>query len=241
MALPKKTIIRDLEIAEVREPGFDPVVGERVWIALRVRSASTQRVASDVEVTFNAGQSPVNVITDGEGWAFFVYEAEQARDVEVIATLLSVEGEPGTAPSHSFRFKSLAASGWEGAMIQLNDEVSEIWGVPTLFPRITQAHTIRLMVDDPGSPLLGREICLGLKGNSSPEVLGITTQPALGESRILTAEGLIWHCNGTCRGAYNLQLEASRLLKQSPLNAISLGPVPPGGLPADTVFRAGEQ
>lgn len=241
MALPQESVIRDLEIAEVREPEFDPVVGESVWIAVRVRSSSTQRAASGAEVTFTAEQSPVSVITDGEGWAGFAYKAEQARDVEVIATLLNVEDEPGTAPTHNFRFKSLAAGVWDDARIQLNDEVSETWGVPTLFPRITQAHTIRLLVDSPASPLIGREICLGLKGHSSPEALAITTQPALGESRVLTAEGLIWQCNGTFSGAYNLQLEASRLLKQSPLNAISLGPVLPGELPADSIFRAGDQ
>jgi hypothetical protein len=240
MAL-QKPVIRDLEIAEVREPEFDPVVGESVWIALRVRSSSTQRAASGTKVTFTAEQSPISVMTDGEGWAGFAYKAEQARDVEVIATVLNVEDEPGTAPTHRFRFKSLAANGWEGARIQLNNEVSETWGVDTLFPRITQAHTIRLMVDSPDNPLLGREICLGFKGHSSPEELGVTTQPALGQSRVLTADGLSWQCNGTFSGAYNLQLEASRLLKQSPLNAISLGPVPPGELPADIVFGAGDQ
>ncbi|MBN6773990.1 hypothetical protein JRG42_10185 [Pseudomonas granadensis] len=241
MALPQKTSIRDLEIVEVREPEFDPVVGESVWIAVRVRSSSTQRAASGAQVTFTAEQSPVSVITDGEGWAGFAYKAEQARDVEVIATLLNVEDEPETAPTHSFRFKSLAASGWEGARIQLNNEVPKIWGVSTLFPRITQAHTIRLIVDGPDNPLLGREICLGLKGHSSPEVLGVTTQPALGQSRVLTADGLSWQCNGTFSGAYNLQLAASRLLKQSPLNAISLGPMPPGELPADSIVRTGDQ
>lgn len=241
MAVPQKTLLRDLEIVEVREPEFDPVVGESVWIALRIRSSSTQRAASGVEVTFTAEQSPVRVITDGEGWARYAYKAEQARDVEVIATLLNVEDEPGTAPTHSFSFKSLAASGWDDARIQLDNEASEPWGVPTLFPRTAQAHTIRLVVDNLGSPLLGREIYLGLKGHSSAEALGFTTQPALGESRVLTAEGLIWQCNGTFSWAYNLQLVASRLLKQSPLNAISLGPVTPGGLPADIIFRAGDQ
>lgn len=240
MAL-QEPVIRDLEIAEVREPEFDPVVGESVLIAVRVRSSSTQRAAAGAEVTFTAEQGPESVATDGEGWACFAYKAEQVRDVEVIATVPNVTDEPGTAHTHSFRFKSLAANGWEGATIQLNNEVPKIWGVSTLFPRITQSHTIRLMVDGPDNPLLGREICLGLKGHSSPEELGVTTQPELGESRILTADGLSWQCNGTFSGAYNLQLEASRLLKQSPLNAISLGPVPPGELPADSIFRAGDQ
>jgi hypothetical protein len=53
---------------------------------------------------------------------------------------------------------------------------------------------------------------------------------------------LSWQCTGTIGGAYALQLAASRLLDQSPVNAMSLGAfTPTTGLPAGIVYRVGEQ
>ncbi|UVM51771.1 hypothetical protein LOY38_06930 [Pseudomonas sp. B21-015] len=233
-----------IEIGEVREAAFDPVVGESVWLGINVRSSGTRRAASGVEVVFTAELEHARVETDGEGWAYFAYKAEQAKDVQVVvATLEGVSDGAEADPFHTFRFKVLAAGVWDDARIQLNADVpSTVWGEETRFPRTTQAHTIKLVVDNASSHLLGRDVCLGLKGDSLPSELGITNvQPALGVARALTAEGLSWQCTGTIGGAYNLQLEASRLLKQSPVNAMSLGPVPSAGLPAAIVYRVGNQ
>jgi len=221
-----------IEIGEVREAAIDPVVGEIVRLGVKVRASGTQRAASGVDVVFTAEQEPVRVKTDGKGWAYFAYKAEQAKDVQVVATLESVGDGTEAALSHTFRFKALAAGVWDDAKIQLNTEVpATVWGEETRFPRIPQAHTIKLVVDNASSHLLGRDVCLGLKGYSLPSELGITNvQPALGVARKLTAAGLSWQCTSTIGGACNLQLEASRLLKQSPVNAMSLGPM----LPAQT-------
>jgi hypothetical protein len=216
-----------VEIGKVREATFDPQVGEAVLLEVNVLASGTRSAASDVEVLFTAEPGPetVRVKTDGNGWARFPYTAKQAGDMEVIATL---EGVDSKTASHTFRFKALEAGVWGDAKIQLNAEVpATVWGEETRFPRISQAHTIELVVDNASSHLLGRDVCLGMKGYSLPSELGITNvQPALGVARTLTAAGLSWQCTGTIGGAYNLQLEASRLLKQSPVNAMSLGPMP---------------
>ncbi|WP_174823948.1 hypothetical protein [Pseudomonas sp. DTU12.3] len=224
----------EAEIVEVREPTFDPQVGENVVMGLKIRLSQTRHAASGIEVTFWAGQTPVRVVTDSEGWAFFSWKVVSAGDIEVLATLDQLDEALNPARSHVFKFTSLNAGVWNDALIQLNDLGKTVWGEKTLFPRISQVHTIRLSVDKAASHLLNRDICLGLKGYSTARELGLTSvQPALGTYRQLTSAGLSWQCTGTIGGAYALQLEASRLLKQSPLNPMSLGPVPSAGQSED--------
>lgn len=231
-----------VEIGQVREATFDPVVGESVVLALRVRSSSTQLAASNIEVIFTVEQTPWRVGTDDTGWASFTYKADRPGDVVVVATLDSVNDGPEAAPLHTFRFKALAAGVWDDAQIQLNTDSVTVWGAETRFPRLTQSHTVKLSVANANSPLLGRDVCLGLKGYSSASELGLTVTPALGESRRLTSAGLSWQCTGTIGGAYALQLAASRLLMKSPVNAMSLGAfIPTTGLPAGITYRVGDQ
>ena len=229
-----------VEIGQVREATFDPVVGESVALSLRVRSSSTQLAASNVGVIFTVEQTPWRVETDENGWASFPYKAERPGDVVVVATLDSVNDGPEVAPIHTFRFKALAAGVWDDARIQLNTESATVWGAETRFPRLTQPHTVTLSVANVNSPLLGRDVCLGLKGYSSASELGLTSvTPPLGESRLLTSAGLSWQCTGTIGGAYGLQLAASRLLNQSPVNAMSLGAFIP--TTAGVTYRVGDQ
>ncbi|MHA3736725.1 hypothetical protein ACXR0M_13775 [Pseudomonas sp. Eth.TT006] len=217
----------NIEIDEVREASFDPMVGESVWLAIKVRSLGSRRSMAGIDVTFTVGQSSVRVKTQDDGWARFAFPATQVGTVEVVATLESANARQGSAPFHTFRFQALAANVWDDARIQLaTDSPKTVWGAETCFPRM-QTYTIRLWVDNPDSHLLGRAITLGLKGYSSARDLGLTSvQPALGVPRTLTANGLSWQFTGTKGGAHFLQLEAYRLLKLSPLNAMSLGPIP---------------
>ncbi|EZP31484.1 hypothetical protein [Pseudomonas sp. RIT288] len=222
----------DAEIAEVRNPTFDPLVGESVVMGLKIRLSGTRHAASGVEVIFRAGPDIVRVMTNGEGWALFSWKVSRVGDMEVLATLDNLNEEVlDSARSHTFEFTALAANVWNDALIQLNTEPKTAWGERTLFPRTPQVHTITLLVDNATSHLLNRDICLGLKGYSSARELGLTSvEPALGVYRRLTSAGLSWRCIGTIGGAYDLQVEASRLLNLSPLNPMSLGPVPATGL-----------
>lgn len=237
MSQQKLTGLNAVEIGEVREATFDPQVDESVWLAVKVLASETRSAASDVEVLFTTEPGPetVRVKTDGNGWARFAYTTQQAGDVEVIATL---DGVDLKTASHTFRFKALETGVWDAARIQVNDDASITpWGEETKFPRTQVAHTINLSVDE-GSSLLGRDIRMGLTGYSSPSELEITSvQPALGVNRTLTSAGLSWQITSTKGGAYELQLEASRILKLSPPNAMSLGPEPSDELPANIVYR----
>ena len=230
------------EVVQVREAVIDPVVGETVRLGVKVGMSGTRRVASGVDVLYKAAeQKEVRVKTDDEGWSYYAYKAEQAGDVQVLATLDSFSAGSRQVMAHTFEFKALAANVWDDAQMQLNTEVPlTVWGAETRFPRVAQAHTIKLVVDNASSHLRGRDISLGLKGYSLAAELGITSVvPALGVARTLGAGGLSWSVTGTIGGAYNLQLEASRLLKLSPLNAMSLGAVPAVGQ-ADGIVSVAE-
>lgn len=208
-------------IGEVREAGVDPVVGESVMMAVRVVYSSDRTAASEVPVLFSVRTEETRVDTDGQGWACFNYTAAAPGGVEVIATV----GESGERASHTFRFEMLAAGVWDGAQFQLDDGQATIWGEEAGFPRVSQRHIVRL-IPTPGSHLIGREICLGLKSYLPASALDMKITPALGIDRPLTDQGLSWECIGTGGGAYALQLAASRILKLSPSNTMSLGAEP---------------
>ncbi|MHC8349258.1 hypothetical protein ACYZT7_07695 [Pseudomonas sp. RT4P38] len=217
-------------IGDWRLPLFDPMVGQSVFLELQALSSGNRNAAEGVAVLFKvAEQQPtVRVVTNGEGWARFAYKAEQAGDIEVIATLDIVNDGAREASSHTFRFTALDAEVWDDARIQLNAEPTvSVWGEGTLFPRTSAPHTVKLAVTRLNSHLLGREISLGLTGDSSMIELGITkVEPALGAARKLTEEGLSWTFTGGPGGAYALALRASRILRQSPVNRMSLGGTP---------------
>ncbi|MHC8409920.1 hypothetical protein ACYZTR_07030 [Pseudomonas sp. Hz4] len=209
-------------ITKVREASFDPQVGETVWLGLEARTSGVRVAASGITVHFRVGEQQVSVLTNSEGWADFAYKAEHASDVKVTATL-ELEGAGGQmGPSHTFDVTTLAAGVWDAAQIGLNSSLPEQWGVQVLFPRTSRTETVKLSVDA-SSPLLGRDISLGLNGYSKPSELGVTLTPALGVARPLTAAGLSWTLKGTPGGACTLFLNASRILKRSPYNPVSLG------------------
>ncbi|MHC8337912.1 hypothetical protein [Pseudomonas sp. HLT2-19-2] len=216
-------------IGDHRISHFDPAVGESVFLELQALSPASRMAASGVPVLFKTeAPQPVRVVTNGGGWARFAYKAEHAGDIEVVATLDVVNDGAQEAPSHTFFVKALEAEVWNDARIQLNAEpTTSVWGDDTLFPRISPSHTVKLAVTRSNSHLLGREISLGWTGDSSASELGITKlEPKLGVARTLTPEGLSWTFTGGPGGAYALALRASRILKHSPVNRMSLGGTP---------------
>ncbi|MCW1243934.1 hypothetical protein OC610_05915 [Pseudomonas sp. SAICEU22] len=208
-------------IGEVHEASIDPMVGESVMMAIKVVSSTDRTAASAVSVVFSVRQVSKQVATDSQGWARFTYTADETGEVQVIATL----GESEGGPSHTFRFEILAAGVWGGAQFQFDNDPVTAWGQEAGFPRLSQRHTVRLMPTS-GSSLIGRDICLGLKSYLSASALGLTVTPALGSYRPLTDQGLSWECVGTGAGAYAFQLAASRILKLSPDNTMSLTRMP---------------
>lgn len=206
-----------LLIADVREATFDPISAESVPLALKVVLSENRTAAAGVSIIFAAErEEEVPVTTDDEGWARYIYTADAPGNVAVTAKLAGSE-----EPLHTFRLKVLAAGFWDDAMFQFDTSGPAVWGQEAGFPRKAQRHTVWLK-PAPGSPLIDRDICLGLKSYLSASALGLTVAPALGISRPLTAEGLSWDCTGTGEGAYALQLAASRVLKLSPDNTMSL-------------------
>ncbi|MFW9267518.1 hypothetical protein ACLK1G_09985 [Pseudomonas sp. NR3] len=217
----KDSTLDTLLIEEVREATFDPVSGESVPLALKVVRSPDRVAAAEVAVLFApAGQEPISIKTNGEGWANYTYTANDEGDKEVVASLDGLED----GPTHTFHLNVLAAGFWGGAMFQFDGGEAEEWGKTAGFPRISQSHTVKFKAD-PEGPLKGREFCLGLTGYSSVTELGVTVTPELGIYRPLPANGeLEWSFNFTGQkgGAFGLKLASPRILKHSPMNVMSL-------------------
>ncbi|WP_028622869.1 hypothetical protein [Pseudomonas sp. Ant30-3] len=97
-----------MQIMEVREASFDPIVGQTVWLELRTQSYYTQRTVQDIEVAFKHGATEMAVLTAANGWARFPFTPTQPGDVAVIATVNSPY-DGLAAPAHTFNVKVLAA------------------------------------------------------------------------------------------------------------------------------------
>ncbi|EJM16116.1 hypothetical protein PMI21_03043 [Pseudomonas sp. GM18] len=94
-------------ITEVREPSFDPVVGETVDMQIKTQSFYTQREVPGLLLTFRHGEVSTPVPTLESGWAVFHFTATRAGPVEVIATVPSPYDGPAGAVSHTFSFMVL--------------------------------------------------------------------------------------------------------------------------------------
>ena len=213
-----------LDIVEVREATVDPVMGESVRLGVKVLSYYTQQSVSGLEVFFN----DVGAQTREDGWALCDYPAEEVGPQEVSVSPRSpYYGDQFPEPMQ-LTFETLATSPWLDAKFQLDVGLSDIWGTNTGFPRRGKTHTVKLILNDPKSRLIGREVSLAWTG-TSPAELDITVSDAeLGVARRLPEDGLSWHfkCGDIKNGSFALQLVASRLLEKSPANAMSLGSTP---------------
>lgn len=213
-----------LDIVEPREATIDPVVGESVRLGVKVLSHYTQQSESGLEVFFNDAGAQ----TRADGWALCDYSAEEAGPHEVSVIPRSpYYGDQYPEPTQ-LTFETLATDPWLDAIFQLDDGLSDMWGKNTGFPRRGKTHTVKLILNAPNSPLIGREVSLAWTG-TSPAELGITvSDAALGVARVLTKDGLSWRlaCGDIKNGSFALHLVASRLLKKSPANAMSLGSTP---------------
>ncbi|SDP46851.1 hypothetical protein SAMN04489798_5876 [Pseudomonas arsenicoxydans] len=217
-------------VIEGREVSSDLEVGQSIRLELIVffdGPSDPRLAASDITVIFNAGETPTRVVTDSHGKAGFFYTATQPGPVAVTA-ILDIENKGDAAPSHTFHFVVLTAGVWDDAYSELlNGGEPRGWGGPPLFPPIGQTFFLKLSVANVDSALIGRDICLGQKGDISVSELGLTVEPALGVSRKMLLSGLTWQCRGTAGGAFGFQLAASRLLNLSPIHRMSLGSASP--------------
>ncbi|WP_338799855.1 hypothetical protein V9L13_14325 [Pseudomonas sp. RSB 5.4] len=211
-----------LRIEDWRESAVDPVIGkDKAWSWARVVSAFTGQAVAQVAVQWKSADSSDSVVSDALGWSGFGLVPSSPGQQNVVANVHSPFD--GYEEQRALSFKALARNPWEDVRVRFDGHDEHPWGSHTYFPRRNGSHAIEVLLPD-DSPLLDRELTLGLTG-TGPAELGLSFEPALGASRRPSAIGLRYslRCADLTDGGFALRLGAERLANLSPANAMSLG------------------
>lgn len=207
-----------------REPAVDPVAGQdQALMAVQVFSHFTQRAVEQVAVQWHAAEQTVEVKTDAEGWSVFACAPGVAEPLLVDARVLSLYDE--FVEKCPMTVQVLASDPWEDLRIEFDGKSAQPWSQTTCFPRRKGQHLLKVSAVA-NSPLLGRELTLGMTGTGPSELdMNFVPRNALGTPRPLTRDGLEYTLTvGDLKdGAFALRMGASRLAKLSPANAMSVG------------------
>jgi hypothetical protein len=212
-----------LRIVAHQQAAVDPVIGQdSAWQWVRVVSAFSGQPVAQAEVVWTAqGQSSV-VASDERGWSGYAFATTDAGEHPIEARVLS--RFDGYAEQRALSVTALASDPWAGVLVRFDGRAAQPWGGQTYFPRRKGEHLIEILAEE-GSPLLDRQLTLGLTG-TGPSALGLSFQgPGLGVPRWFSSVGLqyILKCGDLKDGGFALRLAAERLANLSPANAMSLG------------------
>ena len=205
-----------------RESPVDPVVGQDpAWLWIQVFSHFTGLAVDQVPVKWTAVGSSVKP-TDVKGWSGFAVAPASSGRLRVKAAVTSPYN--GYQEEHSMEVRALASDPWAGLMASFDGASAQLWSEKTYFPRRKGEHMLKLWAPA-DSPLLNRELKLGMTG-SGPAELGIRFLPeALGVPRMFHDVGMEYSfkVDDLKNGSFGLCLSSERLASLSPANAMSLG------------------
>ncbi|MCF4994295.1 hypothetical protein GIW70_07670 [Pseudomonas syringae] len=213
-----------IRIEASREASVDPVIGQApAWLWLQVFSHYTAHAVEHVPVTWLTQKGSVEVPTDANGWAGFAFEPNLAGTQDVSAEIASRYDD--FVHKRTMPVTVLASDPWAGLLVSFDGMLEQPWGEKTYFPRRKGQHRIEFSAEK-DSPLVGRELTLGLTG-TGPAELGLRFSPstALGMPRPFLGSFLEYEFEGgdIKDGGFALRLGAERLASLSPANAMSLG------------------
>lgn len=205
-----------------RESPVDPVVGQDpAWLWVQVFSHFTGLAVDQVPVKWTALGSSVKP-TDAEGWSGFAVAPASAGPHGVKAVVISPYD--GYEEERSMKVTALASNPWAKLMVSFDGASAQPWGEKTYFPRRKGGHMLKLWAPA-DSPLLNRELKLGMTG-SGPDELGIRfLSEALGVPRMFHEVGMEYSfkVDDLKDGSFGLCLASERLASLSSVNAMSVG------------------
>ncbi|MBP4001210.1 MULTISPECIES: Ig-like domain-containing protein [Pseudomonas fluorescens group] len=212
-----------LRLMELRGPAIDPVVGmDKAWIWARVVSHFSGEPVAGATVTWEAGDTTVEVKTDDEGKSGFAYEPKSSGVHPVTGSIIS--RFDNFQESRSTECNALEVDPWEQMLSAFDESPQHRLGTKTCFPRRNAEHVLEVAAPV-GNALIGRTLTLGMSGDG-PDELGIAFKPdnTLGLARVF---------NGTLQfpfsvkdrkdGSFALRLAAERLGRLSPSMNMSVG------------------
>jgi hypothetical protein len=156
--------------------------------------------------------------TDDNGWAYFDYKPTSEGDFTIMASADSPYYQTGTV-SETFAVKALATDPWK-AVLAVSDGVETPWSEKTGYPNRGADYPLRIKVP---AALQGTSLSLAWSGDS-PEQLGVTISPPLGEHVPVGAADPLWTLTNADRfdGLFSVQLSCSKLKLPSPFKKMSL-------------------
>ncbi|MGG7674774.1 hypothetical protein [Pseudomonas sp. WC2] len=156
--------------------------------------------------------------TDDNGWAYFDYKPTSEGDFTIMASAYSPYYQAGTV-SETFAVKALATDPWK-AVLAVSDGVETPWSEKTGYPNRGADYPLRIKVP---AALQGTSLSLAWSGDS-PEQLGVTISPPLGERVPVGAADPLWTLTNADRfdGLFSVQLSCSKLKLPSPFKKMSL-------------------
>lgn len=208
-----------VKVAKVMEPVYDPIVNkQKVSVGLAVASWYTEDWIEGCRMTFDGKES----FSDDLGTATFDYEPSVAgsRNIEV---MIDSPYYAKKNVQHLIAVKVLASDPWEDAQISLGGNAAYSLGEKDGYPhRGIPEYRIRVTAP-PGSELWNYPVKLNWNGPSA-EALKVTVEPPLSEFVEWKDGAVEWvlNCSDALEGAFQIGLQANRLMDPSPQNTLSL-------------------
>jgi hypothetical protein len=214
-----------LDIADFHAPAYDPVISESepAHMQMRVCSAFTKEWVAGKRVHWQQGTGePQTALTDAQGTAKY--------------TVVPLEPGPGlvrgfvknpfdnSVRSEGFAFIALAYSPWSSLLVEDSHRPPQPWSESVMRPRRGRRFDFRLSTNG-AAEWIGQSVAIGMIGNRPSETGLKMTEGTLGEYRPMQEQGLDFSlvANGAQDRTLSFRLATARLLKQSPVQVMSLG------------------
>lgn len=214
-----------LAFRERLEAAYDPVLeyAEEVRLGVQVVSHYTGSTMRGQAVTWKLDGMPYGdeVLTDGDGWAFLLYQPTTEGRHVLLASVESLYHADGVF-TQELIVQVLKADPWRDVLEVV--EGSDVpWAGKTGYPNRGSTYALKLKLL-PDSPLLGSQISLQWDGDVDAPELGVEVQPPLEEPVEVTKPELGWQltCDDLLDGQFKLSLVCSRLLRHSPEKSMVL-------------------
>ncbi|WP_166225851.1 hypothetical protein [Pseudomonas atagonensis] len=219
-----------LMFSESRPPTILPVIDENeaAFVWYRVVSFYTGQPVHQVPVIYSFNGEETVVFSRHDGWTLFACKPKNVGDAVVEASLLN-RYDNKIVSAQAITVKALENDFWQTdtvITVQESPEQSQL-GVKTLFPRHGTEINIRIAPNFLNHPAINQYVRTGWSGTPG-SALGTSVLPPPGTRQLMSRTGVMSnYLFGSARsGSFGLFVTSDNLLRLSPVNAMSLGPVP---------------
>lgn len=223
VAKPMSLAHNKLRIEAWRESAVDPVLNQapaKMWV--QAFSQVLDCPVAEAKVSWTTEEGVQHIDSGADGWSGFDFAPGAPGLHTVTASLVSPFD--GYEERQLMTINALDRDPWSDLMLIFDGQPPEAWGEKTCFPRRKGTHRLTVMAPR-GSPLLDRQLTLGMTG-TGPAALAIQfTPPVLGVPKLFSSAGYSYDFSvgDLADGSFAFCLASERLASLSPANAMSVG------------------